>query len=197
MALVTLPRIRLSPAPNFLRPLSPFSDRHSNYHPQTPTLAISPFLVNQSATRAQRIRNLSPDEVDIPLMHELGLMSLDSWSDSIETGMANLSASGVNVPDEFCLRAPTPAIAKVLLRRFISHELGGPDITIADLVPSGANEYDYFVAGSGLQSLFMDDQSFDMYVITFLCVFDWLIVMCAQRWCRWQWTTPTNYWRMH
>jgi hypothetical protein len=110
----------------------------------------------------------------MPLMHELGLMSLDSWSDSIETGMANLSTSGVNVPEEFCLRAPTPAIAKVLLRKFISRELGGPDITIADLVPSGGNEYDYFVAGSGLQSLFMDDQSFDMYVITFLCVFNWL-----------------------
>jgi hypothetical protein len=77
--------------------------------------------------------------------------------------MENLSASGVNVPDEFCLRAPTPAIAKVLLRRFISHELGGPDVTIADLTASGGDEYDYLVAGSGLQSLFMDDQSFDTW----------------------------------
>jgi hypothetical protein len=168
-ALVTPPRIRVSPPLNLLDPPSPFSDFFSDYRPQSPTQADSPFLVNQPSTRAQRIRDLSPEDVDMPLMHELGLMTLESWSDSIRTGMAELSASGPNI-DEFCLRAPTLAVAKVLLYRYISHGLGGPTVTTSDLIPPGGDGSDFFVAGSGLQSLFLDDsdQSFDMYVIIFL-----------------------------
>lgn len=86
-------------------------------------------------------------------------MFIQEWRDSIQTGMETYTLFN-NEATPFSLWAPNLHTAKILLFRFIDAELGGPALSTANLPPVSGYNDDYHVVGSGLASLFMEDQSF-------------------------------------
>lgn len=114
-------------------------------------------------TRSQSLFDSTGVDFVEPPTRELedGRMFIQEWRDSIQTGMETYTLFN-NEATPFSLRAPNLHTAKILLFRFIDAELGGPALFTSDLPPVSGYDDDYHVVGSGLASLFMEDQSFHM-----------------------------------
>ena len=112
-------------------------------------------------TRSQTLFNSTGADAG-PAITDNGLHSIREWQNSIESGMDAYCSSSDSEMTPFSLQAPDLQTAKILLLRFVNEALGGPALMTTDLPPIPEYEDEYRATGSGLRSLFMQDQTFQM-----------------------------------